>query len=217
MKYSWHIVTLLLAVALTLLTISSLFESKPIATTTPIDEQEVILHSIMTRTSVRKYSDREVSPQTVETILKAGMAAPTAGNRQPWEFYVVRDTTIIRQFDKVTKYANPMAQYADVAIVVCGVPSEAFPSEPNYWVQDVSAATENILLAAHGMGLGAVWCGVYPGEDRVASLRTLLDAPDRLIPFNIVILGYPDAEPIIKDKWKPEKIHYYSSFGNKNE
>lgn len=207
MKFSWHIVTVLLAAVVAIQAISNLKE-EPKPTIEAVDEKEVILNSIMTRTSVRQYTDEPVSSATIETILKAGMAAPTAGNRQPWEFYVVRDTNIIRQFPKVTKFANPMAKEADVAIVVCGVPSESFPLDPRYWVQDVSAATENILLATHGLGLGAVWCGVYPGEDRVATLRNLLDVPEKLVPFNIIILGHTDAKQVVKNKWKPEKIHY---------
>lgn len=211
MKYSWQIVSLLLASALTIVSVSSLFDGETDSTVTStetLDEEDIVLNSIMTRTSVRKYSDKEISPDKIETILKAGMAAPTAGNRQPWEFYVVRDTNIIKQFPKVTKYADPMAQYTKVAIVACGKPSVSFPTEPLYWVQDVSAASENILLSAHAMGLGAVWCGVYPGEDRVETLRGLLNIPENLVPFNIICLGYPDADPMIKDKWKPEKIHY---------
>ncbi len=173
-----------------------------------VDAGEIVYNSIMTRSSVRQYSDREVSAEIVNKVLRAGMAAPTAGNRQPWAFYVVRDTAILRQFPSVTKYSDPMAQHAQVAIVACGVPSEAFPIEPLYWVQDVSAATENILLSAHALGLGAVWCGVYPGEERVATLRELLGAPEELIPFNIIFLGYPDAEAIVKDKWREDKIYY---------
>ncbi len=209
MKYSWHIITVTLAAAFVVLAATSL--TAPSAQNSePINEEQIILNSIMTRTSVRKYSDETISESTMETILKAGMAAPTAGNRQPWEFYVVRDTDIIRQFTDVTKYTAPMASHAQVAIIACGVPSESFPHEPQYWVQDVSAATENILLAAHAMGLGAVWCGVYPGEDRVATLRQMLNIPEKLIPFNIIMLGYPDpASPTTpKNKWKPSKVHY---------
>lgn len=207
MKFSWHIVTVLLAAVVAIQTISSLTEEQTLSIETT-DEKEVILNSIMTRTSVRQYTDEPVSSEEIETILKAGMAAPTAGNRQPWEFYVVRDTSIIRQLPTVTKFADPMAQDADVVIVVCGVPSESFPIEPRYWVQDVSAATENILLATHALGMGAVWSGVYPGEERVATLRNLLNVPEKLVPFNIIFLGHTDAEQVVKDKWKPEKIHY---------
>lgn len=208
MKYSWQVVTILISVALAVFTVSSLFETKSDVVTEKINDKQIIINSIMTRSSVRTYTDQKVSSEAIDTILKAGMSAPTAGNRQPWEFYVVRDTSIIRQMPKVTKFADPMAQEASVAIVVCGVPSESFPIEPRYWVQDCSAATENILLATHALGLGAVWSGVYPGEDRVAVLRELLNVPEKLVPFNIIFLGYPDTEATIKDKWKPEKIHY---------
>ncbi len=205
MKNFWQITTIMLALAVAFLSWSSLFE---VQVNVSEDESEVILNSIMTRSSVRRYSDKTVSPNDVETILRAGMSAPTAGNRQPWEFYVVRDTSIIRQLPRVTKFAEPMAQEARVAIVVCGVPEEAFPIEPRYWVQDVSAATENILLAIHALGLGGVWSGVYPGDERVAALRELLDVSERLIPFNIIFLGHTEVEAIVKNKWKPEKIHF---------
>ena len=206
-KYKWQIVTIILAIVVALFSINSLFENTHKEVVQRPDA-EVVLNSIMTRNSVRKYTKQIISPSQVETILKAGMAAPTAGNRQPWEFYVVRDTTIIKQMTKATKYAAPMNESAQLAIVVCGVPSESFPVEPRYWVQDVSAATENILLATHAMGLGAVWCGVYPGEERVAALRELLNVPEKLVPFCIIMMGYPDGKQKVKDKWKPEKVHY---------
>lgn len=208
MKYAWQVVSILLAAALAVLSVSLLFVEQSEPAEAPKRDADVVLNTIMTRSSVRQYTDQEVTPQHVETLLRAGMAAPTAGNRQPWAFYVVRDTAIIRQFPKVTKFSDPMAQQARVAIVVCGVPEEAFPVEPRYWVQDVSAATENILLAAHATGLGAVWSGVYPGEERVATLRQLLDVPERLVPFNIIFLGHPSGEPSVKDKWRPERIFH---------
>ena len=214
MKNIWQIMTLLLAVAVVLLSTNSLFNPSPNSsvekTEETVSKAQIAHDNIMTRSSVRKYTSEKVSDELIEKMLRAGMAAPTAGNRQPWEFYVVRDTAIIKQMNKVTKFAAPMNEIAQLAIVVCGVPSEAFPIEPRYWVQDVSAATENILLSAHALGLGAVWCGVYPGEDRVAVLRSLLDVPEKLVPFNIIMIGHPDKtiEPTIKDKWKPTKVHY---------
>ncbi len=206
MRYSWQIIAIVLAIVVVLLSAKTI-TTKTGEVDVAVGESEMVLNSIMTRNSVRKYTNQRISEESVEKMLRAGMAAPTAGNRQPWEFYVVRDTSIIKQFPSVTKYAN-MTEDAQLAIVVCGVPSEAFPEEKNYWIQDVSAATENILLAAHAQGIGAVWCGVYPGEDRVATLRNLLQVPDKLVPFNIIVMGYPDGEQIVKDKWKPSKIHY---------
>lgn len=212
MKNIWQILTIFLAFALLVVLGASLFDQSEVVaveTVSSVSNEDIVIESIMTRTSVRKYTDQQIEPEKIEKILKVGMSAPTAGNRQPWEFYVVTDTTIIKQFTKVTKYTAPMNENALTAIVVCGNPSKSFPGNDQlYWVQDASAATENILLATHAMGLGAVWCGVYPGEDRVATLRGLLDIPQELTPLNIIMMGYPAAEPKIKDKWKPEKIHY---------
>ncbi len=210
MKYRWQTLSLLLAIAMVALSVSSLFNVPDPApqAVEEVDEAQIALDNIMSRSSVRKYSNERVSEQMVETILRAGMAAPTAGNRQPWYYYVVRDTTVIRQFGSVSKYTQPMASQAQLAIVVCGAPEESFPDAPEYWVQDCSAATENILLAANAIGLGAVWCGVYPGVDRIGTLRSLLEIPENLVPLNIIMVGHPVGEPIIKDKWKSEKVFY---------
>ncbi len=216
MKYKWQILSLLMAITIVILAIFTFpntcgMDSVVSPVETPaevVDVQEEIYQSIMTRSSVRSYTGQRVDEEMVEKLLRAGMAAPTAGNRQPWAFYVVRDTNVIRQFVNVSKYTSPMAEHAQLAIVVAGIPTESFPDENRYWIQDVSAATENILLAAHSQGLGAVWCGVFPGEDRIAVLRDLLDVPEHHVPFNIIMIGYPNAEPVIKDKWKPEKVFY---------
>ncbi len=203
-------ITLFLAVAVVILSFNSLFQKNEKVSEVVLSAEEVALENIMTRTSVRQYTNERVSEEMVETMLRAGMAAPTAGNRQPWEYYVVRDTNIIKQFSQVTKYAAPMNAYTKLAIIVCGVPSQSFPDAPLYWVQDASAATENILLAAHAIGLGAVWCGVYPREERVDLLRNMISAPSDLVPLNIIMVGHldPNVPIIIKDKWKPEKVHY---------
>ncbi len=208
MKYKWEITTLILAATVVVLSLSQLFQSGNKGIEQPLEKSEIIIESIMTRSSVRSYSDERVNEESIEKMLRAGMAAPTAGNRQPWEFYVVQDTSIIKEMTKVTKYAAPMNEFAQLAIIVCGVPSLSFPTEPTYWVQDVSAASENILLSAHALGLGAVWCGVYPGQDRVETLRAMLNIPEDVIPFNIIMIGHPDTDPNIKDKWKPERVHY---------
>lgn len=169
-----------------------------------------VIKSIMTRTSVRSYTDRKVSEEQVDTLLQAAMAAPTAGNKQPWRFIVIRDRNtldyISDNFQTMTMVKN-----AQVAIVVCGDLSATFDGDGrDYWVQDTSAATENLLLAAHAMGLGAVWCGVYPQMARVADFSRLLHLPDSIVPLNCVAVGYPSGSPTPKDKWKPEYIHYNS-------
>lgn len=164
------------------------------------------LDCIMTRTSVRAYTDRQVPDSVVETLLRAGMAAPTAGNKQPWRFVVVQNRAVLDTLAGVDQYAA-FLKMAPLAIVVCGVPAETFPDEgEEYWVQDCSAASENILLAAHAEGMGAVWCGVYPLTERVEALRKILGLPKELVPLNIISIGYPRVHQQPKDKWDAKKI-----------
>ncbi len=208
MKHSWQLLTLLLAVALVILSINVtvLYSSKGDELTT-MDKEQIILESIMTRSSVRSYTSQAVESDKIETILRAAMSAPTAGNRQPWEFVVVTERAILDAIPAIIPGAH-MAAKAQTAIVVCGSPKASLI--PEYWIQDCSAATENILLAAHGMGLGAVWCGAFPNnaEDKVGRMKALLSLPEDIYPLSVVVLGYPNSEPTIKDKWKPAKVHY---------
>ena len=165
-----------------------------------------VLDAIYTRTSVRSYTDQPVEPEKIEQILRAGMSAPTARNQQPWAFVVVDDKEVMTQLADSLPYAKMLAS-APVAIVVCGDMSRTLEGEgAAYWIQDASAATENILLAAHGLGLGAVWSGAYPTMDRVRAIRSVLDLPAQIVPLNVIPMGYPQGETAPKDKWKPENI-----------
>lgn len=165
-----------------------------------------VLEAIYTRTSIRSYTDKAVEPEKIEQILRAGMSAPTARNQQPWAFVVVDDKAVMTQLADSLPYAKMLAS-APVAIVVCGDLSKALEGEgATYWIQDASAATENILLAAHGLGLGAVWTGAYPVMDRVKAIRQVLGLPSQIIPLNVIPMGYPDNVPAPKDKWKPENV-----------
>ena len=171
-------------------------------------ESKDALQTIMTRTSVRAYTDQEIEDEKLETILRAAMAAPSAGNKQPWRFVVVKDKAILSAISE-NLHTITMAVNAPLAIVVCGDMKATFGGDGlDYWVEDTSAATENLLLAAHGLGLGAVWCGIYPMMERVKFLKELLKLPDDIVPLNVVPIGYPAEQPAIKDKWKPEYIHY---------
>lgn len=192
------------AVAAIALTAQSCDTSAP-----TVDSQEAVIEAIMTRSSVRAYTSQVVEEEKIETMLRAGMAAPTAGNKQPWQFVVINDRAILDALPEVAA-GMKMAPQAPLAIAVCGVPAESFPNVPEYWVQDCSAATENILLAAHAMGLGAVWCGAYPdgGSGRVEKITELLNIPEGTVALSVIIIGYPNAEPVVKDKWNPAKVHY---------
>lgn len=163
------------------------------------------MNTILNRKSIRKYKDIKISDEVVEELLRAAMAAPSAGNEQPWEFIVLRDKEIMRKITEFHPFSK-MLLNTDVAIVVCG--DKAKEKFDGYWVQDCSAATENILLAAEDKGLGAVWLGVYPLEDRVDSIKELLNLPESVIPLSIVPIGYPDEQRKPADRFNKERIHY---------
>ena len=184
----------------------------------PRSASDAVLENILTRTSIRQYTDEPVSDAQIETLLRAGMAAPSARNLQPWSFVVVTDSTV--RASLVTKGVNKMYAEAPCLIVVCGettmmrqphdAPEDAEPQEvPNgNWSVDCSAVTENILLAAHSLGLGAVWTACWPYEDRYAPVKELLGIPEKVMPLAIIPVGHPAEDPAPKDKWKPERIHY---------
>ena len=205
MKNSWQTLTILLAVALLALSIKTVMQRGE--QTETLDKGAVVVENIMTRSSVRTYTSQPVEQDKIDILLKAGMAAPTAGNKQPWEIMVINDRKILDAFPPLIKGAH-MAAKAQQAIVVLGTPAKALL--PEYWIQDCSAVTENILLAAHGLGLGAVWCGAYPenGTNRVEGMSKLLNLPDGTYALNIIVIGYPEGEPVVKDKWDASKVYY---------
>lgn len=165
------------------------------------------IENIMTRSSVRTYTAELVDSADVITLLKAGMAAPTAMNRQPWVFVVITDAARRAAMAAELPYCK-MAATAPLLIAVCGDKAKFIEDAPEYWVQDCSAATENILLAAHALGLGAVWTGVYPVQDRVEMVSKALGLTEGIIPLNIICIGHPDSDNPAKDKWDPAKVHY---------
>ena len=177
-------------------------------------EAQVAINNIMTRTSIRQYTDETVSKADIETMLRAGMAAPTAVNRQPWHFVAVTDKAKLAE---LAGRRGGMIKQAGVAIVVCGNMDKAMQGPGQaFWVQDCSAATENILLAANALGLGAVWTGCYPMDDRVAEVSKTLKLPKTIVPLCVIAIGHPAEQPTPKDKWKPENVSY-NEFGGKAE
>ncbi|WP_367277579.1 nitroreductase family protein [uncultured Alistipes sp.] len=207
-KAEW--LNVLLAVAVVILSVKTAFfnQGSPSASIKEQTAEEAVLDNLMTRTSIRAYRDRPVEDEKVETLLRAAMAAPSAGNKQPWKFVVIKDKQILKS---LSEHFNTMkmAEHAPLAIVVCGDMEKTFPADGrDYWVEDTSAASENLLLAAHAMGLGAVWCGIYPMQERVAWLKQLLRLPENIVPLNVIPIGYPAEDPAPKDKWDPAHIHY---------
>lgn len=162
---------------------------------------------ILSRTSVRSYAARKVEENVLTDILRAGMASPSALNRQPWEFIVITNPEILKKMADALPYAK-MVQHAPLAVIVCGDLTKRLEGDAaDFWIQDVSAVTQNMLLAAHSFGVGAVWTGVYPVAERVKALQKLFALPPHIVPLNVIPMGYPDGATSPKDKWNPEKIH----------
>ncbi len=166
-----------------------------------------VINNIMTRTSIRKFTNQPIGADTLTSLVKAGMAAPTAVNKQPWSFIVVTEREVLDSLMNVHPYSNLAT--ATAAIVVCGEMEKALDGfGRDYWIQDCSAATENILLAAHAYGLGAVWCGVYPNPNVIPGVKRVLSIPGAVTPLSLITLGHPADNPAPKDKWNPENVHY---------
>ena len=185
------------------------------ATAANQDNGQAAIENIMTRTSIRQYKDQPVEQEKIDIMLKAAMAAPTAVNLQPWHFIVITDKKTIGLL------SGKQPTNAPLLIAMCGDTDKTTMPDgkmklPDFWVQDVSAATENLLLAAHALGLGAVWTGVYPAMERVAEVANVLNCPQNIVPVAVVRVGYPDEAPEPKNKFKEENISY-NKFGGKLE
>ena len=167
-----------------------------------------VIDNIMTRVSVRDFTGEKISEAQLDTLLHAAMAAPSAINKQPWAFVVVTDEAKIKALGEALPYSRCSNKPA-VAIIPCGDLSKAIEGEMGaFWINDVSAATENLLLAAHSMGLGAVWTGLHPDMNRAKMVQEMLGLPEHIIPLCVVPVGVPAEQPEVKDKYKPENIHY---------
>ena len=163
------------------------------------------LKAIHTRRSIREYTDQPISDETLTALLKAAMAAPSAINQQPWEFIVITDQDLREKVPLVSPYAQ-MIVAAPLGVLICG--NLKIETAPGYWVVDCSAATQNLLLAAHDLGLGAVWTGVYPLKDRMDGLTEILDLPEYIVPHSLVVIGYPAEEREHPDRFQADRVHH---------
>jgi len=162
------------------------------------------MKAILTRRSIRKYKPQAVPDEIITELLTAAMCAPSAGNEQPWEFVVINDRKLLDRIPEFHPYAT-MLKEAPVAILVCGDLKRE--KHKGYWVQDCSAATENMLIAVNEKKLGAVWLGIYPREERVAGLRKLLGIPENIVPFSLIAIGYPAEVKEPADRFDPARVH----------
>ena len=172
-------------------------------------QAETVLQNIMSRTSVRKFKQQAVEDAKIEALLRAGMASPTSGDMQPWHFVVLKDKKDIERYAASNKYHAEDIKKTPLFIFVCADTTRMTEGQgKELWVQDLSAASENILLAAHAMGLGACWTTIYPIQKKVNGISRTLKLPGNLIPLNGIIIGYPDEPLQPKDKWDEKKITF---------
>lgn len=206
----YKIVSLLLAFALlaSLVRLVYVSQAQTDAPAVP-GKSEVVFQNILNRKSVRAYTDRAVSREQLDTLLRAAMAAPTGRDMRPWKFVVIDDKEALAKLAGQLPYAKMLSEAA-AAIVVCGdlsVTDDKGKPSTN-WTFDCSAATENLLLAAEAMGLGAVWTGVYPYEERQTAVSQALQLPEHIIPLNLIPIGYPKGDPQPKDKYDADNVHF---------
>jgi len=161
-----------------------------------------LIDTIFSRRSIRRYTREPVSEEDIRTILEAAMAAPSASNRKPWHFVVVSERETLNRLAEAHKYAK-MLNEAPLCISVCGDQSVS----ERFWVQDCSAATENLLLAAAALGLGAVWCGVHPSQDRVKDISEILGIEAPVVPLNIIAIGHPAEEKEPRTQYDEDRVH----------
>jgi len=164
-----------------------------------------IFEAIMTRRSIRRFTNQKVSAETVKKILEAGMMAPSVRNYQSWFFIVIDDRSILDKVPEIHPHAK-MLREAPLAILVCGDKNKE--KEPAYVVQNCAAVTQNILLAAHALHLGAVWLGILPREPRMQGMRKLCNLPNFVQPVSLIALGYPDEKKLSESRYDQAKVKY---------
>lgn len=161
---------------------------------------------LFSRRSVRTFEEREVSADLLHDLLEAGMAAPSAVAKDPWHFIVLRERAELNRLADILQHGQMLRQ-AGAAFVVCGDINQAHDRQESYLLQDLSAATENILLAANALGLGTCWLGVHPRVERMESISRLYQLPDNIIPMCGIAIGWPKQVPPPRTRFNPDKVH----------
>ena len=197
-KWNTFYLLLVVVLAIVILKTSCMGDQKQDETTL---KSKAVLENIAERKSVRKYLNKSVEEDKIDAMVKAGMAAPPAMDRRRWEFVVVTDREALDSMAAKLPYAK-MLTNAPLAIVVCGDTTRS-----SYWYLDCSAATQNVLLAAEALGLGAVWTAAYPYEDRIDVVRQNTGLPENIVPLCVIPIGYPDGPQKAKDKFDLQRVH----------
>ena len=171
-------------------------------------EENIVIKTILNRKSVRQFSEKKVEKAKIDLLLRAGMSAPSARNRQPWKFIVVDEKDLLKTLGMELPYARMLIN-APLGIVVCGdIRNKEDRTAQSFWIQDCAATVENILIAVEALGLGAVWTGCYPRQERADTVIKHLNIPEGIIPLCVIPIGYPKFNTSTMDKWREENIIY---------
>lgn len=165
-------------------------------------DEVIRIDNLFARRSIRKYTDQPISEEQLELLLKAAMAAPSASNLKPWHFVAVTSRPVLNKLAEAHPHGKMLRQ-AGAAICVCGEPA----INERMWVQDCAASTESTLLAVTGLGLGAVWLGIYPREERITPIREVLGIPEDIVPFSIISIGHPAEVLPPRTQYDPNRVH----------
>ena len=205
----YKIISVFLAFALCANLVRLVYVSNELKEETSLTPAEEMLNLIESRKSVRTFTSDKISRAQIDTLLHAAMAAPSGHDMRPWKFIVIKKKELLKTLGKQLSNAKMLLD-APAAIVVCGDMSitDKNGNPSGNWVMDCSAATQNILLTAEAMGLGAVWTGAYPYEERMDMVREVLNLPENLIPLNVIPVGYPAGNAQPKDKYDKSRIRY---------
>ena len=161
--------------------------------------------AIFTRRSIRKFTSENLTPNEVRLLLRAAMYAPSANNRQPWHYCIINSRELLNKIPDIHPYSKSLYE-APMAILVCG--DEELSNHQEYWIQDCSAATQNILIAARALALGTVWLGIHPREKRKMAIRELLNIPTHIHPLSLIAVGHPNESRTVNERYDPDRIHY---------
>lgn len=162
--------------------------------------------TVLKRRSIRKFSDELISDELINELLISAMAAPSARNQQPWEFYVIKNNEVLTKIRSVAKnfdFNNTLS------IVVCGNKERSITQNDNdFWIQDCAAAVENILLSATSLGLGAVWCGLFPVLERSNAIKAIINVSDNIVPMALIQMGIPAEEKEERTQYNSDYVHF---------
>ncbi|MFT9496830.1 nitroreductase family protein [Anaerosolibacter sp.] len=163
------------------------------------------MKEIFTRRSIRKYQNRPVDQEQIQQLLRAAMYAPSAGNEKPWHFVIIKDRDKLKAITSFHPHTQ-MLKEAPIAIIACADISDV-KYDGAFWIQDMAASIQNILLQGEALGLGTCWCGVYPKEELVENVSKLIHLPDKIIPVAIIAVGHPEEQREVRERYDADRVH----------